>query len=186
MTFSLLCLNGYFEFKTYHKPTLLKVLSERTSSLGITRSVRSTESWPPQIYWIIGSQVISYTFDSSWSLTVIYSTRLVKSGQFSCSVVSDCVRPHGLQHARFPCLSPTPGAYSISCRSSQWCQPANSSFVVPFSSHLQSFPASGSFPMSQFFASWPKYWSFSFSISPSNDWSNQSSWNTAFIISLEF
>ena len=125
----------------------------RTSSLGITRSVRNAESRPPQIYWIIGSQVISYAFDSVWSLTVIYSTRLVKSGQFSCSVVYYCLRPHGLQHARLPCLSLTPGAYSNSCPSSQWCHPTISSSVVPFSSCLQSFSASGSFQMSQLFTS---------------------------------
>ena len=75
------------------------------------------------------------------------------SVQFSCSVVSNSVRPHGLQHARPPCPSPTPGAYSNSCLSSQWCHPTISSSAVPFSSHLQSFPASGSFLMSQFFAS---------------------------------
>ena len=73
--------------------------------------------------------------------------------QFSCSVMSDSLRPHGLQHARLPCLSPTPGAYSNSCPSSQWCHPTISSTVVPFSSCLQSFPASGSFPMGQFFTS---------------------------------
>ena len=61
------------------------------------------------------------------------------------------LRTHGLQHARLPCLSPTPGAYS--CPSSQWCHPTISSSVIPFSSHLQSFPASGAFPMSQFFPS---------------------------------
>ena len=59
---------------------------------------------------------------------------------------------HGLQHARPPCPSPTPGAYSNSCPSSRWCHPAISSSVVPFSSHPQSLPASGSFPMSQLFA----------------------------------
>ena len=61
--------------------------------------------------------------------------------------------PHGLQHARLPCPSPTPGVYSISCPSSQWCHPTISSSVILFSSHLQSFPALGSFQMSQFFAS---------------------------------
>ena len=75
------------------------------------------------------------------------------SVQFSLSVVSDSLWPHGLQHARFPCLSPTPRAYSNSCPLSQWCHPTTSSSVVPFSSHLQSFPATGSFPMSQFFPS---------------------------------
>ena len=75
------------------------------------------------------------------------------SVQFSLSVVSDSLWPHGLQHAGFPCLSPTPRAYSNSCSLSQWCHPTTSSSVVPFSSHLQSFPASGSFPTSQFFPS---------------------------------
>ena len=83
-----------------------------------------------------------------------------------------CVRllwPHGLQHARLPCLSPTPGVYSNS--SSQWCHPTISS-LLPFSSHRQSFTASGSYPVRQFFASGgQKYWSFSFSISPSNEYS---------------
>ena len=72
------------------------------------------------------------------------------SVQFSHSVVSDSLRTHGLQHARPPCPSPTPGAYSNSCPLSCWCHPTISSFVVPFSSCLQPFPASGSFPLSQF------------------------------------
>ena len=71
--------------------------------------------------------------------------------QFSHSVVSDSLWPHGLQHTRLPCPSPTPRAYSNSCLSSEWCHPTISSSVIPFSSQLQSFPAS--FPMSQFFAS---------------------------------
>ena len=73
--------------------------------------------------------------------------------QFSCSVVSDCLRTHGLQHTRPPCPSPTPGIYSNSCPLSWWCHPTISSSVVLFSSHLQSFPASGSFQMSQLFTS---------------------------------
>ena len=72
--------------------------------------------------------------------------------QFSRSVVSDYLWPQGLQHARLPCPSPTPGACSNSCPSSRWCHPTISSSVVPLSC-LQSFPASGSFPMSQLFAS---------------------------------
>ena len=75
------------------------------------------------------------------------------SVQFSHSVVSDSLQPHGLQHARLPCPSPTPTAYSNSCPSSRWYHPTISSSVVPISSRLQSFPASGSFPMSQFFTS---------------------------------
>ena len=72
--------------------------------------------------------------------------------QFSRSVMSNSLRPHGLQHSRRPCPSPTPGACSNSCPLSPWCHPTTSSSVVPFSC-LQSSPASGSFPMSQFFAS---------------------------------
>ena len=75
------------------------------------------------------------------------------SVQFSRSVVSDSLRPHGLQHARLPCPSPTPGACSNSCPLSWRCHPTISSSVVSFSSCLQSFPASGSFPMSHFFIS---------------------------------
>ena len=75
----------------------------------------------------------------------------VSSDQLSHSVMSDSLQPHGLQHARLPCPSPTPGACSNSCPLCQWCNPTFLSSVVPFSSCLQSFPASGSFPMSQFF-----------------------------------
>ena len=78
---------------------------------------------------------------------------IFSSVQFSRSVVSDSLRAHGLQHARLPCPSQTPRACSNSCPSSQWCHPTISFSVVPFSSHPQSFPASGSFQMSQFFAS---------------------------------
>ena len=67
--------------------------------------------------------------------------------------MSDSLRPHGLRHARPPCPSSTPRVYSNSCPLSQWCHQAISSSVLPFSSWLQSFPASGSFPMSQFFPS---------------------------------
>ena len=73
--------------------------------------------------------------------------------QFSCSVMFDSLRPHEPQQARPPCPSPTPGVYSNSCPLSRWSHPTISSFVVPFSSCLQSFQAPGSFPISQFFAS---------------------------------
>ena len=75
------------------------------------------------------------------------------SVQFSRSVVSNCLEPHGLQHSRLPCPSSTPGACSNSCPLSWWCHPTISSSVVPFSFHLQSFPTSGSFQMSQCFIS---------------------------------
>ena len=92
----------------------------------------------------INSRLISKTIQTSLA---------VSSVQFSGSVVSDSLWPHGLQHARPPCTSQTPGAYSNSSPSSRWCHPTISSSVLSFSSCLQSFPASGSFPMSQFFAS---------------------------------
>ena len=76
---------------------------------------------------------------------------LFSSVHFSHSVVSDSLRPHESQHARPPCLSPTPRVYSNSRPSSQWCHPAISSSVIPFSSCPQSLPASESFPMSQLF-----------------------------------
>ena len=75
-----------------------------------------------------------------------------KHVQFSHSVMSDSLQSHGLHNARPPCPSPTPGVYSNSCPLNRWCHPTISSSVIPFS-RLQSFPASGSFPMSQFFAS---------------------------------
>ena len=79
----------------------------------------------------------------SWEISV----------QFSHSVMCDSLWPHGLQHARFPCPPSTPRACSNSCPSCWWCHPTILSSVVPFSSCLQSFPASGSFPMNQFFES---------------------------------
>ena len=100
---------------------------------------------------------------------------------FSCSAVSDSLRPHGLQHARLPCPSLYPGVCLNSCPLSQWCHPIISFSVVYFFS-LLSFPASGYFPMSQVFSSesvlrirWPKYWCFNFSINPSSEYSGVSS-----------
>ena len=94
------------------------------------------------------------------------------SVQSSRSVGSDSLRTHGLQHTRLPCPSPNPAACSNSCPLSQWCHPIMSSSVVPFSSCLQSFPASRVFSNeSALCIKWPKYWSFSFSISPSNEYS---------------
>ena len=86
------------------------------------------------------------------------------SVQFNRSVVSDSLWSHGLQHAR------PPWVYSNSCSLSQWCHPTISTSVVPFSSHLRSFPASKSFQKSLRIR-WPKYWSFSFNISPSSEYS---------------
>ena len=96
---------------------------------------------------------------NSTCLYVIYgdichiASRKSYSVQFSRSVMSNSLWPHGLQHTRLPCPSPTPGACSDSCPLSQWCHPTISSSVVPFSFCPQSCPASGSFPVSPFFTS---------------------------------
>ena len=95
----------------------------------------------------------------------------LSSVQSSHTVVSDSLWPHELQHARPPCLSPTPGVYSNSHWLSWWCHPIISSSVIPFSSCLQSFQASVFSNESAFRIRRPKYWSFSFSISPSNEYS---------------
>jgi len=91
------------------------------------------------------TQIFIGRTDTDWSSK--------SSVQFRCSVMSDSLQPHRWQHTRLPCPSPTPGACSNSSPSSWWCHPTISSSVIPFFSCLQSFPASGSFPMSQFFAS---------------------------------
>ena len=84
--------------------------------------------------------------------------------------MSDSLRPHGLQYARLPCPSPTSRAFSNSCPLSQWCHPTILSSVIPFSSCLQFFPAQDLFHESVLHIRWPKYWSFSFSISPSKEY----------------
>ena len=92
------------------------------------------------------------------------------SVQFSRSVMSNSLWPHGLQHARPPCPSPNPGVYSNSCPLSRWCHPTVSSSVIPFSSCLQIFPSIRVFSNESVHCiRWPKYWSFSFNISPSNE-----------------
>ena len=92
--------------------------------------------------------------DFWWLCKVMIETVVLgRPVQSSHAVMSNSLQPHELQHARLPCLSPAPGAYSYSCPLNQWCHPTIWSSVVRFSSRLQSFPASGSFPMSQFFAS---------------------------------
>ena len=91
--------------------------------------------------------------NANYKFQTVCDIILLSSVQFSHSVVSDSLRPSELQQARLSCPSPTPRAYPNSCPSSQWCHPPILSSVIPFSSHLQSFPASGSFLVSHFFAS---------------------------------
>ena len=99
-------------------------------------------------------QSFSVRFGSSnWTRNPLLELIRFLFSQFSCSVMSDSVRPHGLQHARLPCPSPSPRVNSNSCPLSRWCHPTIMSSVIPFSSCLQSFPASGSFPVTQNFAS---------------------------------
>ena len=105
----------------------------------------------------------------SWCLSLREWQYHHGSFQFSHSVISNSLWPHGLQHTRFPYPSPTLGAFSNSRPSNRWCYPAISSSVLRFS-WLQSCLASGSFPMSVLQIRWPKYWSFSFSITPSSHW----------------
>ena len=116
---------------------------------------------------IFSSTGSSQPRDGTWVSHIV--GRLV---QFSRSVVSDSLRPHGLQHARLPCPSPTPRACSNSCPSSQWWHPTILSSIIPFSSCLQSFPVSGSFPMSQFFTAGGQSLEASASVLPMNiqDW----------------
>ena len=116
------------------------------------------------MHWSVGPKCIWF------SLLLLFLLLL-----FSRSVISDSLWPRGLQHTRLPCPSSSPGACSNSCPLSQWCHPTISPSVVPFSSCIQSSPASGSFLMSLCIR-WPKYWSFS--ISPSNEYSG--------LISLRF
>ena len=110
-----------------------------------------------EVYLVKSSESISTAATPTWKLPSSIWGRLEGfqsfSVQFRKSVVPNSLRPHGQQHARLPCPSPTPGVYSNSCPLSQWYQTNISSSVVPFSSRLQSSPASGSFPKSQFFAS---------------------------------
>ena len=90
--------------------------------------------------------------------------------QFSCSVMSDSLRPHGLQHARPPCPPPAPGICSNSCPLSQWCHPTISSSVIPFSSWPSIFPSMRAFSNESLLRMrWPNYCSFTFTINPSNE-----------------
>ena len=100
---------------------------------------------------------------TAWILLIPVSVQLLSS--------VNSLQPHGPQHARPPCPSPTPGAYPNSCPLSRWCHPTISSSVIPFSSCLQSFPASVFSNESALHIRWPKYWSFCFSISPSSEYS---------------
>ena len=102
--------------------------------------------------------LFNYLFNYSYSLSVNIWWPLARVSYgamllFSCSVLSNSLQPHGRQHARLSCPSPSPGVHPKSCPLSQWCHPTTSSSVSPFSSCLQSFSVSEPFPMRQFFTS---------------------------------
>ena len=127
--------------------------------------------YSPQTMWMC-LMPLCLVLPLSWVPMSRFTLRYVHSSvQLSHSVLSDSLQPCGLQHTRLPYPSPTPGACSNACPLSQWCHPSISSSAVPFSSCLQSFPASGSFLESVLHIRWPKYWTFIFSISPSNNYS---------------
>ena len=118
---------------------------------------------PWRVFSEYAGQMQSYTFSHMHELTLSW---------FSRSVVSNSLQPHELQRTRLPCPSPSPEACLNSRPLSQRCHPTISSSVAPFSSCPQSFPVSGSFPVSQLFTSDGQgYWSFNFSIRPSNEYS---------------
>ena len=125
---------------------------------GVAKSQTQLSDWTTAIhinntiskFWLNPDSLrkaIKYIIGTTWKLG-----HWISSVQFSHSVMSDSLWSHGLQHARPPCPSSTPGVYPNSCPLSWWCHPTISSSVIPFSSSPQSFPASGSFPMSQLFA----------------------------------
>ena len=136
------------QFQNNSRRTLIDYLLSTTnfaSALPILESVNHDSD--------MSRFLVGVTFFLAFYLHCIFwsCAKLFSSVQFSRSVVSDSLRPHKSQHIRPPCPSPTPGVYSDSCLLSQWCHPAISSSVVPFSSHTQSLPASGSFRINQLF-----------------------------------
>ena len=126
---------------------------------------------------VIHSTVARVSYTTPMLLADVYnlsgpSFRLKSLLLFSCSVMSDSLQPHRLQHARLPCPSLSLGVCSNSCALDQWCHPTISSSAVPFSSCLQSFPSIRVFSSeSALRIRWPKYWSFSFSINPASEYS---------------
>ena len=140
---------------------LISAIQQHESAIGIRMSPPSWSS-PSTSHPLLPLQAVAeHGFElpvshskSSPAVYFTYDGAYVQCPvQFSRLIVSSSLQPHGLQHSRLPCPSPTPGACSNSCPSSRWCHPTISSSVIPFSFCPQSFPASGSFPMSQFFAS---------------------------------
>ena len=151
------------------------------------------QTWKPerQIQYKLRCQLFPVQNRVNYLSSSIYLLKTVNvKVQFSCSVVSDSLRPHEPQHTRPPCPSPTPGVYPNSCSLSWWCHPAISASVTTFSPWLQSFPALVFSNQLALCIRWPKYWNFSFSISPFNEHSGLMSitidWFQISVLSKEF
>ena len=123
------------------------------STPGLSVHHQLPEFTQTHVYWLRDAIQPSHTLSSSSTPTFNLSQQQFSSVQFGHSVMSHSLQPHRLQHTRPPCPSPSPGVYPNSRPLSRWCHPSISSSVVPFYSHLQTFPASGSFQMNQPFAS---------------------------------
>ena len=166
-----------FEKKSHYFGYRRGILEEAKMQSRADQSWRLNHSW--LYYWVIKlglsySQDIHVANKFPWWLYFfqfyycIFQTFSEKNLLFSCPVVSDSLRPHGVQHTRPPCPSPSPKVCPSSCPLHWWCHPTILSSDPLFSFCLQSFPASNFF---SFCIRWPKYWSFSFTISPSNGYS---------------
>ena len=134
----------------------MRTAAQEAASQIALRNHSKAAVWEGQyirFWWRASSIPWSTHFTKGFLLVMKLMSPRRDLGQFSRSVMSNSLRPHGLQHTRPPCPSPTPRVYSNSCPLSWWCHPTISSSVVPFSSFLQYFPASESFPSSQFFIS---------------------------------
>ena len=138
------------------KSTLHKEQQECFIYVLFTKCIKCIINFPNIILEIIGENIfLGHSNEPIWQpnfpLTLYFHKKRLSVSQFSCSVMSDSLRPHELQHARPPCPSPTPRVHPNSCPSSQWCHPDISSSIIPFHSCPQSLPPSESFPMSQLF-----------------------------------
>ena len=144
--------------------TLCSVSESPRAEFGNTDCLSLLNKLPTSL-WVKFSTDISKIHSAPLLQIEIDPSKLLPTVQFSRSVVSDSLWPHGLQHTSLPCPSPTSRACSNSCPSSRWWHPAISSSIFPFYSCPQSLPASES----TLHMRWPKYWSFSFSIIPSKE-----------------
>ena len=149
-------------------------MSDLTASIFLSDfKIVHTFHFLSQFWWVVFFKKLSilFMFSIFFTLYFLTSLKVFSSVQFSRSVVSDSLWPHEPQHSRPPCPSPIPGVHPNSCPLSRRCHLTISYSAIPFSPHLQSFPTSGSFQMSQLFASGSQsIGSFSFNISPSNEY----------------